>query len=172
MDSAVTVAEVCAAFGCAHIDELDTLYLEYDQDLMRTQRWDYRNDALLTNRIRAKLEELDPHTVADEYDRWRVKEILWLWYHHAISCALWRYGDEGAARAYATQALEYYQSDNPNKLTKLLYLLAHRREQEARVYVATAIDSEVEREAANHFLALYDAMAEQGYVTNMTKILC
>lgn len=155
MEFASTLAEACASFGCTHIDDLDALYLKHDQDLMRTHRWDYQDDTLLPNRIRAKLETLDLCTIADEYDTWRVKEILWLWYHHAISCALWRYGDECTACAYATKALFYHQADNPNKITKLLYLLAHRRAQEAKEYVANSVDTEVEKETATYFLSLY-----------------
>lgn len=155
MDATPTLAEICTLFGCAHVDALDALYLKHDQELMYNFQWDYQDDALLTNRIRTKLELLDVGAITDEYDRWRVKEILWLWYHHAISCALWRYGDEEAARAYATKALEYHQTDNPNKITMLLYLLVHRRTQEAQEYATSSIDTDVETDTATYLLDLY-----------------
>lgn len=154
MKSSSTLEEVCALFGCAHIDELDAMYLAHDQTLMRNREWDYQNESLLINRIRARLEALDMGALADDYDRWRVKEILWLWYHHAISCALWRYGDESAAREFATKAVEYHQKDNPNKITQLLFLLVHRRIQEAKE-CAAGIDSKEEIEMAEHLLTLY-----------------
>lgn len=110
--------------GVTSMHDLNRAYTEEDQKLMKEGRWDYEDPELLTNRVKSLLEQVDPITLSEEEKEWR-EEILWFWYHHAISCAVWRYADRQRAQEYASKALEHQDSNHPNKITKLLYYLVH-----------------------------------------------
>lgn len=110
--------------GVTSMYDLNRAYTAEDQKLMKEGRWDYENPELLTNRVKSLLENIDPSTLSEEEKEWR-EEILWFWYHHAISCAIWRYQDRHKAHEYTEKALGHQDSDHPNKITKLLYYLAH-----------------------------------------------
>ena len=92
--------------------ELSNLYSAEDQRLMLVGSWDYANEQSVVNKVKNILEPIDPFTLNADEREWR-QEILWFWYHHAISCAIWRYKDKAAARIYAAKALEY-QSSTPS----------------------------------------------------------
>ena len=68
------------------------------------------------------LESLDPVGLTTDEKEWR-QEILWYWYHHAISCAIAGYQDKAAAQMYAAKALEFQSEGHPNQITRLLYSL-------------------------------------------------
>lgn len=133
---------------------LSNLYSEIDQELMVSREWDYANDQLVTNQIKKILESVDPETLTEDEKEWR-QEIVWFWYHHAISCAVWRYNDREAAQEYAQKALEIQPADHPNQITRLLFYLVHDMVLEAEAYVAALPDNHDEKETAVSLLEDY-----------------
>jgi hypothetical protein len=132
--------------------ELSNLYAAEDQKLM-PKGWDYNNPELITNRIKEILEATDPHALTDEENEWR-NNILWFWYHHAISCAIWRYKDKAAAQMYSARALEFQSEDHPNKITRLFYFLTRDQLEEAEKWAET-IAEEPEKSTSTELLEEY-----------------
>lgn len=135
--------------------ELQTVFSHEDQKLMTANAWDYKNDSLITNEIRKDIESIGLEKISDIKEKKWIQNILWMWYHHAISCALWRYGDKATAQTYAKKAIELQPEDGINKITRLLYLLAHDMIDEARIWAAT-ITAEPEKSTAEWDIRLYD----------------
>jgi len=135
--------------------ELSNLYTVEDQKLMTTGTWDYNNPDLVVNKVKTILEAVDSSTLTENEKEWR-QEILWFWYHHAISCAVGRYKDIGAAQRYAAQALEYQPEGHPNQITKLLYFLVRDEAEEAEKW-AGSIQEEPEKTTAAELLEHYRA---------------
>lgn len=133
--------------------ELSNLYSEEDQKLMDTHAWDYDNPELITNKIKVLLEQADISALNEEEREWR-NEILWFWYHHAISCAIWRYKDQKAAQEYSEHALEFQSTEHPNKITRLFYFLTHDQLDRAENWVA-GIHEEPEKSTAADVVGWY-----------------
>lgn len=123
-----------------------------DQLLMKSGGWDYNNPKLLTNQIKFLLEKIDPAELSEEDTVWYF-ETLWMWYHHAVSCAI-RLRDLDAARQYATHALELQRDDHPNKITRLLWFLVHGQIDSAKAW-AEAIKDPVEHQSAKEYIEEY-----------------
>ncbi len=102
--------------------ELNNFYTAEDQKLFKSGSWDYANPELVINKVKTILESASEDGMSDEEKEWR-KEILWFWYHHAISCAIFKYKDKEAAKEYSQIALQYKAIDHPNKITDILNLL-------------------------------------------------
>lgn len=119
--------------------ELEHLYDEADQSLMKSGEWDYDNPELVTNKIKDILEQIDPSLLTEKEAEWR-QEILWFWYHHAISCAIWEKNDREAAKLYAEKALEVKPVDAKNQITQLLYFLVHDKVKEAEEWIENIPD--------------------------------
>ena len=134
--------------------ELSNLYSERDQELMESRLWDYENPELITNKIKNVLEQIDPASLTEDEKEWR-QEIVWFWYHHAISCAIWRYKDKEMAQRYATKALEIQPQGHPNKITRLLFYLAHDRLEDANAWVATLDSDDEELDTAESLIRDY-----------------
>ena len=83
--------------------------------------------------MKAILEQIDSSELNDSDRMWR-NEILWFWYHHAVSCERKR----AQAQAYAAKALKLQGDDHPNRITKLLWLLTHDKMDEAKQWMAEA----------------------------------
>lgn len=126
--------------------QLSSRYTEEDQLLMEARAWNYNNPALITNQIKNIVEEV-PKDALHPTERAWAEEILWFWYHHAISCAIWRYRDKDAAKVYAQKALEHQSTDHPNQITKLFDLLLNDKLDEAKKWAAS-IDDDVEAKTA------------------------
>jgi hypothetical protein len=133
--------------------ELQEKYTEEDQRLIKEHEWDYNNPELIINKIKIILEAADDTFLTDAEKEWK-DEILWFWYHHAISCAVWRYKDKEAAKAMTARARVLQGEDHPNQITKLFELLLEDRLEEAEVFVPT-IPNEVERESAYELVEEY-----------------
>ncbi len=133
--------------------ELNNLYTAEDQKLMTSHEWNYRNPELVVNKVKDILEATDPNTLNQNEQEWR-HEILWFWYHHAISCAIWRYKDKNAAQTYATKALEYQSEEHPNKITQLFYFLVNDNLDEAERW-ASAIEEDPEKTTAAELVDEY-----------------
>jgi hypothetical protein len=134
--------------------ELSNLYSERDQELMKSYEWDYNNPELITNKIKNILETIDPESLTEDEKEWR-QEIIWFWYHHAISCASRRYNDKEAAQRYAVKALEMQPEDHPNKITRLLFYLVHDRVEEAEEWIAALAPDDEEKDTAESLLHDY-----------------
>ena len=130
--------------------ELSQKYAAEDQKLMTASAWDYKNPDLVINQVRAMLEPIKLTSLSERERTW-VQEILWFWYHHAISCAIWRYHDKAAAQMYSEKALAYQDQNHPNRITRLLYLLVHDAEKEATEW-AQAMEREPEKSTAQELL--------------------
>lgn len=118
--------------GVTDFSSLDFAYTLEDQRLMRAGTWDDRDPILITNRVRHILEDIDPIDL-DENDRVWWREILWFWYHHAISYAIFKRKDRALAQRYADKAREIQgELGHPNRLTELLRLLVYDEVGKAR----------------------------------------
>lgn len=116
--------DVYVHFSANDPGELQDIYMKADQELMRAGRWDYANPGLVTNQIKEMIEKIGINNIKDEKEKkWIKTYILWMWYHHAISCALSKYGDKEAALEYSEIALKYQPPGHPNKITRLYYFL-------------------------------------------------
>src|SRR5271166_6422555 len=99
------LSEAYALVGARDIVELSEIYDREDQRLFKSGQWDYDNPDLLTNRIKAILAGVNPTKLTETEREWR-QEMLWFWYHHAISCAIWKKKDKEKAKLYAGEAIK------------------------------------------------------------------
>lgn len=133
------VHEVFTLLGVQTFHELSLAYSREDQKLMKSREWDPKNPLLITNRVKTILEQIDPNNLGEDDREWR-SEILWFWYHHAVSCTSW-VTDRSLAQAYATKALTLQEEcqpkgfGQPNRITRLLWLLVHDRVDEAKEWM-------------------------------------
>ncbi len=112
--------------------ELSERYKEEEQVLFKSHEWDYENPDQIQNRLREIIEPVDVDKLTEDEKEWR-NEILWFWYHHAISVTDWK-RDKEKMKFFSTKALEF-QGNNPNILTRTMYLLAHDQIEEAEKWV-------------------------------------
>ena len=119
--------------------ELNNKYITEDQRLMLSGSWDYNDSSLVVNKVKSILETVNSQELTEEETEW-VQEILWFWYHHAISCALYKHQDKEQARAYAIKALEIQAADHPNKITKLFALLLGDKLEEAKKWAGEILE--------------------------------
>ena len=134
--------------------KLSQAYSVEDQKLMHSRKWDDTNPDLITNKVKGILESVDPMDLTDDDCMWR-SEILWFWYHHAISCALWKKRDKRLAQSYAQRALELQPPDNPNSITKLLCFLLNDQLEEAKAWMKKGT-IEAERDTARYLIQRYE----------------
>ena len=135
--------------------ELNRLYVVEDQKFMKSGTWDYDNPELVVNKIKDILESVGLENIPeDDREREWAQEILWFWYHHAISCAVGRYKDKAKAQMYAAKALEIQPEDHPNKITRLLSLLVNNKLEEAEEWLA-AINEDPEKTTGKELLENY-----------------
>lgn len=120
---------------------------------MAAAKWDYNDPDLITNRIKELIENIDTTNLTDAEREWR-SEILWFWYHHAISCAIWRYKDKSAAQSYAKKALLWQNTNHPNKITRLFDFLVNDDLQGAAEW-AVFINKEPEKSTAKKLIDEY-----------------
>ena len=135
--------------------DLSKRYTEEDRKLMKSGQWDYDNADLITNKMKGILEQIDPMELTDEEQEW-LNEILWFWYHHAISCAVHRYQDKKSAQEYSVKALEYLELSQPdpedrNQITYLLFLLVNDKFDEAKSWTDKII-KDYERKTAHEII--------------------
>jgi hypothetical protein len=129
-------------------------YLEEDQKIVTSRISNYHDKKLITNKVKNILEKIDARTLSKE-ERCERRLVLWLWYHHAISYAVWGYKDKRRARKYSSRALKYQPENHPNHITRLLYLLVRDRFPEAKRWVKIIKDKQ-ERTTALHLLKFYN----------------
>lgn len=134
--------------------ELSDRFLEEDQKIIKLGISDYHDPKLLTNKLRHVLENINARYLSKE-ERHERRLILWLWYHHAISYAVWGYKDMGCAQTYSSLALKYQPKNHPNHITRLLYLLVRNRSSEASEWIGE-IRNNAEKKTARMLLNLYN----------------
>jgi hypothetical protein len=135
--------------------ELVRNFIAEDQKLLLAGEWDYKNPDLKVNKIKELIESAIKHGLnlgGEKQDD--LRDILWFWYHHAIGNAIWGYKDKERAQEFSKKALEYQISDNPNKITRLLYLLVHDKAEEADTFLLT-ITTEPDKSAAVGVIAQF-----------------
>lgn len=128
--------------------ELSNLYTKEDQKLFRSGGWDYNDSGSIINKIKNILENVNAEHLTEDEKNWR-QEILWFWYHHAISCAIGLYKDKEKAKEYAAKALELQPDDHPNKITRLLDLLVNDKLPEAEKFAETITEEPEKTTAAD-----------------------
>ena len=141
-----------ALLGASTPLELSQRYSAVDQELMRTHQWDYENPELLTNQVKEILEGIKPEDLNEDELEWR-DSILWFWYHHATSCAIFRHRNKQLALEFVEKALE--RQDPFNKITELLHLLIQDKVGEAKAWVA-AIHEDPEKTTASELIEEYE----------------
>lgn len=147
--------DVYIRFSVNDPGELQDIYKKADQELMRAGQWDYANPGLVTNQIKEMIEKIGVNNINDEKEKkWIKMYILWMWYHHAITCALWKYGDKEAAIEYSKMAINLQHDDHPNKITRLLYFLVRDDLASAEKWQKT-ITEEPEKSTAEYSIKLY-----------------
>ncbi len=146
------IEEAFALFEVADFFSLARAYSNEDQRLMKSDAWNDGDPSLLTNRLKTMLEAIDPAELSAKDVMWH-QEILWFWYHHAMSHANVRKGDIELAKAYAVKALELQGEDHPNKITRLYWFLLHQQLDEARVW---ALGIDVDRDTAEWLIVDYE----------------
>jgi len=146
--------DVYIRFSVNDPGELQEAYMDEDQKLMKAGQWDYNNPVLVSNKIKSAIEEAGISNIADKKEKKWIQNILWMWYHHAISCALWQYGDKKAALDYSEIALKLQPDGHPNKITKLFYFLLRDDIENAEQW-AKSITEEPEKATSQHNLNLY-----------------
>lgn len=136
--------------------ELARKFIEEDQRLLKTGAWDYKNPELVINKVKELVERVvdDGFAKDDKETDRELRDILWFWNHHATGKAIWSYKDKIKAREFSTRALKYQTADNPNQITRLLYLLAHDQASEAIAWSETIID-EPDKTASRSILKEY-----------------
>lgn len=132
--------------------ELNTLYVDQDQILFKSGKWDYENPELITNKVKALLENTPTEGLTEEEREWR-QEILWFWYHHAISVAV-QHKDKEKAQFFAQKALEEQPKDHPNKITQLMAYLVHDDLEAAKKW-AEGVEGEPEKSTAASLIQWY-----------------
>lgn len=147
------IKEAYKILGANNPKELQFLYGAEDQKLMKSSEWDYNNPELNINIVKNIIEDVDLNKLTEGEKEWRM-EILWFWYHHATSCAIWRYKNKERALFFVRRALEYKTVDNPNKITQLLFFLINDQVKEAEELILT-IDDSVEKESAKSVIEEY-----------------
>ena len=150
------IDEVCLKFGVADVKGLEALNRAVDQSLMRSDGWDYLDHTLQNNLLHRALLCVNKEQLTRD-ELWRVNQMIWLWYHHAISCAIWRHRDREAAQDFSLHAVVYQRriSNHPNKITRLLFLLVRDRFYEAEAWAKKIKSPRYERKTALKILEKY-----------------
>lgn len=121
-----------ALLGVGNFHDLSNAYAQEDQVLMKAGTWDDQDPTLITNQVKGILEGINPAAL-DEVDRFWWREIMWFWYHHAISCAIWTRKDRTLAQRYADTARKIQgQLGHPNRITEMLRLLVYGQLEDAQ----------------------------------------
>ena len=149
------------AYTLLHVStpsELARKFIEEDQKHLKARTWDYKNPDLVINKVKEIVERAISTGLfaKGEQDTEDLQDMLWFWYHHAIGYAIWGEKDKTKAQEFSKKALHYQIAENPNKITRLLYLLVHDRHEEATTWLKK-ITEEPDKTAAQGVMVEYDA---------------
>ncbi len=140
------IKETYERMGAKTPSELSQKYAEEDTLLMSGKAWDHKNSGLAVNQVKVILEKADTAQMTKEEKEWR-KEVLWSWNHHAVGCAISRYGDVGEAKKFAKKALENHPDGYYEKIGSLIDLLIDGDAQAAENWMMDVSDEEVRKTA-------------------------
>jgi len=129
--------DILRRFRVRDMFALHRLYVQRDQPVFKSGRWDYENRWLVINKIKSALECLPDECLNVRDLAWK-RETLWFWHHHAISIAINR-GDIALARVFADKALRLQGRDHPNKITRLLWHLVYGRVRQAKRWLRNGV---------------------------------
>ena len=147
--------EAYALLGASSSNELAREFIKEDQRLLRIHTWDYEDEKLVLNKIKEIVEcVVEDGLATDDESIEELKDILWFWYHHATGLAIWDHKDKVRALEFSDKALKYQTADNPNQITRLLYLLVRDEEAEATVWLRAIID-DPDKTAARQIMKEY-----------------
>ncbi len=112
------IRQAYGLFGVSGPFDFQRAYTLHDQALMKSRQWSAYNPELIINRAKVILEQMDFDVLGEEEKLW-FTEVLWFWYHHAISNEVLR----SRARKYADKALSLMDDGHSNRITRLLWYL-------------------------------------------------
>lgn len=137
-----SLAEAYVLLQASSPSELARKFIKEDQRLLEAQAWDYKSSELVLNKVKEIVESAitNGFTTGTKEGDDDLRTILWFWYHHAIGYAIWGYKDKMEALEFSSKALKYQTSDNPNKITRLLYLLVRDEEKDAAAWLETIVN--------------------------------
>jgi hypothetical protein len=146
---------IFSLLGVSDFLALSRAYTAEDQRLFKSGTWDPGDSGLLTNQVKVLLEVLNPEELNEEDREWR-QEILWFWYHHAVSYAIFKAKSRDQAKLYANRALVLQEGRNhPNQMTRLLWFLIHDRLTDARKWFARLPPNHDEHATGMHLIEEY-----------------
>lgn len=137
--------------------ELYKKYCIEDQKLFTAQPplWDYDDPDQVPNKVRAMLEVAGTERLTEDEVEWR-NQIIWFWYHHAISVAGWK-RDKDKQRYFSEKAMEY--EDPSNMLTRTMFYLVHDRVEDAEEWVRSK-EGDADFDTAQEMLENYKSFGE------------
>ncbi len=144
---------ICIKFKVTDLYDLHSLYHQLDQEAITNGTFDYTDSSLRLNKIKNALLEIDCQNLKATEGK-IIKSILWLWYHHATTVAIWQRKDIKQARIFCKHACEYLYSDHPNTITPMISMLLEHNIQSAKEWYETKV-AEVEKPYARHLLDEY-----------------
>ncbi len=144
------------SFNVKDTEELYDLFFTEDQKALDNGSWDYNDSQSIVNKIKSAI-ELHGLNNINTKDLILIKNILWLWYHHATSVALFNTKDKKSAQDFVSKALDYKSNENPNQITELLNLLANEKIEEAKDYL-NLIKDENEKQTASNLVNDYEKL--------------
>ena len=134
-----TIRNILKEFNVRDVYDLSELHLAIDQQQIKTDTFKLHSKKNINNRIKNALETLDIRKIKNSDEQEVVKDILWLWYHHACTIAIWKKGDIKAGKRYCKKALSYLYEGHPNKMTWLIMLLLEGKIDEAKKWVSDEV---------------------------------
>ncbi len=116
-----------------NVKALVELCRKADQARMKSLTWDYQTDSLDTQIVNDLKTVTRAELKSDEL--WRVNQCIWMWFHHAVSCAIYKHKDSQKALNFVEKALRYQAriENHPNKITLLFSLLLKEKFREANL---------------------------------------
>jgi hypothetical protein len=149
------IDEVCRKYQVSSVTTLEIICHDVDQERMKSKVWDYKNTTSLDTRIVRDLERVTRSDLTED-ERWRVEQMIWMWYHHAVSCAIYKYRDREAALCFVHKALEHQSRipNHPNKITSLFLFLLNGKLKKARESMKRM--SRIERNTAQDIISEWE----------------
>jgi hypothetical protein len=149
-----TLDRICKKFGCSDVYELNALNLSYDQELVRRNAFSLIDKTFTNNQIKEDLLGVDV-SYLPEFERRVVQNMLWLWFQHATTVAIWKESNLDLARELCARAVSYLYPTHPNKITYMIDMLLRHDVEGAKKWLGSEV-SEVEREYGEYLLKEYE----------------
>lgn len=148
-----TLSKVCKEFQVQDVYELSHIFLEYDQQAIKNETFNGYDSSTTLNKIKNCLLLLDLEAM-DSEERKTVQNMLWLWFHHATTVAIWKEKNIPRARELCQIALQYLFPEHPNKITPMIWMLLSKDIEGAKKWNETEVGPH-EKKYAEHLLDEY-----------------